>query len=168
MSEAEAIRGKAEAPTFKKAPKADMKIAEASGAPKGVKIENIIDGVTGKSFRSTQGDIALYDVARLEGFLGQAEALAKYLPKNLPEILRVKEILAQSFGITSRGTGNNVGKDSRKITTDGDLMANSPSSKNQIKRIIDNLGEKYSGEIFDNIKPGRSTEKSVRKISKHR
>ena len=154
MSEAEAARGKAEAPTFKKAPKANMKIAEASGAPKGIKIENIIDGVTGKSFRSTQGDISLYDVARLEGFLGQAETLAKYLPKNLPEILRVKEILAQSFGITSRGTGNNVGVDNRKITTDGDLMANNPNSKNQIKRIIDNLGEKYAGEIFDNIKPG--------------
>ena len=154
MSESEAARGKTEAPTFKKAPKADMKIAEASGAPKGVKIENIIDGVTGKSMRSTQGDISLFDTARIEGFFKNIEDLAKYYPKNLPDFLKTKETLLQSFGSSSRGTGRNVGPDGAKITTDGNLMSESPVSKNQYKRIIDNLGEKYLGEVFDNIKPG--------------
>jgi hypothetical protein len=154
MSEADVARGKAEAPTFKKAPKADIKIAEASGAPKGVKIENIIDGVTGKSMRSTQGDVALFDVARIEGFLKNIEDLAKYYPKNLPDFLKTKETLLQSFGSSSRGTGRNVGPDAAKITTEGNLMSESPVSKNQYERIIKNLGEKYQGEIFDNIKPG--------------
>jgi len=154
MSEAEATRGKAEAPTFKKAPKADMKIAEASGAPKGVKIENIIDGVTGKSMRSVQGDVALFDVARIEGFFKNIEDLAKYYPKNLPDFLKTKETLLQSFGSSSRGTGRNVGRDGAKITTEGNLMSESPVSKNQYERIVKNLGEKYQGEIFDNIKPG--------------
>ena len=155
MAEADAARGKADAPSFKKAPKADMKIAEANGAPKGVKIENIIDGTTGKSMRSVQGDVALFDVARIEGFMQQIETLAKYYPKNLPEILKTTEALLQSFGSTSRGTARNVGPDSRKIQAEtGDLISESNTSKNQLKRIVDNLGERYFGEVFENIKPG--------------
>ena len=36
----------------------------------------------------------------------------------------------------------------------GDLISESNTSKNQLKRIVDNLGERYFGEVFENIKPG--------------
>jgi len=170
-----AEKGKADAPTFKTSDKADMKIAETSGAPKGVKAENIFDGETGKSMRSTQvfkrkeGKFkkgvfiegtqgpeikrSIFDTARLETFLDGVSELAKYFPKDLQKYF-TKEVLLQSFGSTSRGTARNVGEDFRKITTEGGLVSESKISKGQYERIVDNLGEKYKQGVFDNIEPG--------------
>ena len=170
-----AEKGKADAPTFKTSDKADMKIAEDSGAPKGVDINNIIDGSTGKSMRSTetfkrkkgkfkkgifiegtQGPEmtrSIFDTARLETFLDGISELAKYFPKDLQKYF-TKEVLLQSFGSTSRGTARNVGKDTRKITTEGKSMSENDLAKGQYERITDNLGKLYKEGVFDNIEPG--------------
>ena len=170
-----AEQGKADAPTFKTSDKADIKIAEANGAPKGVDINNIIDGTTGKSMRSTEvskrkeGKFkkgvfikgtegpeikrSIFDTARLETFLDGIEVMAKYFPKDLQKYF-TKEVLLQSFGSTSRGTARNVGKDTRKRTTEGGFMFDSDLAKGQYERITDNLGKEYKEGVFDNIKPG--------------
>ena len=170
-----AAEGKADAPTFKTSDKADIKIAEVNGAPKGVDINNIIDGNTGKSMRSTEtfkrkpGKFkegvfikgtegpemkrSIFDTARLETFLDGISELAKYFPEDLQKYF-TKEVLLQSFGSTSRGTARNVGKDARKITTEGDLMSGNDLSRGQYERIVDNLGKLYKEGIFDNIEPG--------------
>jgi dephospho-CoA kinase len=172
---AKAEEGKADAPTFKTSDKADIKIAEINGAPKGVDISNIIDGNTGKSMRSTEtfkrktGKFkkgvfikgtegpemkrSIFDTARLETFLDGISELSKYYPEDLQKYF-TKEVLLQSFGSTSRGTARNVGKDARKITTEGKLMSESDLSKGQYERITDNLGKLYKEGVFDNIEPG--------------
>ena len=172
---AKAAEGKADAPTFKTSDKADIKIAEVNGAPKGVDINNIIDGNTGKSMRSTETfkrkpskfkkgvfvkgtegpemKRSIFDTARLETFLDGISELAKYFPEDLQKYF-TKEVLLQSFGSTSRGTARNVGKDARKITTEGDLISGSNLSRGQYERIVDNLGKLYKEGIFDNIEPG--------------
>ncbi len=172
---AKAAEGKADAPTFKTSDKADIKIAEVNGAPKGVDINNIIDGNTGKSMRSTETfkrkpskfkkvvvikgtegpemKRSILDTARLETFLDGVSELAKYFPEDLQKYF-TKEVLLQSFGSTSRGTARNVGKDARKITTEGDLMSDNDLAKGQYERITDNLGKLYKEGVFDNIEPG--------------
>lgn len=171
-----AEEGKADAPTFKTSEKADIKIAETNGAPKGVDINNIIDGSTGKSMRATETFKpgkgkkklppfleykkegpkmvrSIFDTARLETFLDGIGEMAKYFPKDLQKYF-TKEVLLQSFGSTSRGTARNVGKDIRKITTEGKLMSENDLAKGQYERITDNLGKLYKEGVFDNIKPG--------------
>ncbi len=134
-------------PTFKKLTKKDN-----LNLPKGVKIENIIDGTTGKGMRSEQGDVSLYDMVRIEEYLNQAKSFASSLPKEIVALLKDKSTFMQSFGLTARTTGQGVLGTGNKIDVDrGTEIKFNDLTKNQYEKIVESLGSNYKSKIFDNI-----------------
>ena len=138
--------------------------ASQESLPKGVSLERIIDGVTGKGmFAMKKVDkvkvAELYDMVRIEEYLNQAEAFASTLPKFITDILGTGETFTQSLGLGTRPTAKGIktileGKSETpkldKVT--GEEVGNIEITKNQADRMSDALGTSdFVSKLFDKL-----------------